>query len=175
MKRFGIIVIWFAVLIIDGVILPALTGLPSGFGIIVFLSALAITFGIHRWVLWFGIILAGISELILASYFGVIIGAWLVMATGWYFLNQFLSTKPMGESDSFFSFVPSVFFGFVLTGLGEGAIWLISRFVYKSGFATTTLLGIVRSPMIVGVMAVELGLILLVFRWFYSPKNSIYG
>lgn len=175
MRYFVIIGLWFAVLVIDGVVFPSLTGWPSGFGIIVLLSALAITFGIHRWVIGLGIILAGLTELMLGTYFGTIVGAWLVMAWSWHLLNQFLNMKPLSENDSFLALIPFTLLGLGLFGLGEIMLWIISRFVYKSGLAITNFIGVFHSPMIFIIVAIELAVTLFVFRFIYSSRNSIYG
>lgn len=175
MKYFMIIGIWLAVLIGDGVILPALTGLPAGFGIIVFLSALVITFGIHRWVIGLGIILAGVTELMIGAYFGVIMGAWLVMAWSWHLLNKFLNMKPLNESDSLVALMPFTLLGLGLFALGESALWAISRFIYEAGLTAMVLVDILRSPAIFSIVAAELVITLFIFHFIYSPRNSIYG
>lgn len=175
MKRLLIIGVWLAVLIIDGIVLPALTGLPAGLGIMVLLSALAITFGIHRWVIGLGIILAGMTELMFGAYFGTIIGAWLVIAWGWHLLNRFLNMNPASENDSFMALVPFAVLGLGLFGLGEGVSWAIDRFVYESGLAVTTLIDILRSPTIFIIVAIELVATLLIFRLIYFSRTTIYA
>lgn len=175
MKRVVIIGVWLMVLIVDGTVLPPLTGWPSGFGIMVLLSALAITFGIHLWVIGLGLVLAGMTELILGSYFGAIIGAWLIMAWIWYFLNRFLNMKPISENKSLVALVPFTLLGFILFVFGEGISWIINYFIYGSGFALTILVSIIRSPIICAVVVVELIITLSIFRLIYYPKDSIYG
>ena len=174
MKILTIIGVWLVVLIIDGIVLPALTGLPSGLGIMVLLSALAIMFGVHRWVIGLGIVLAGLTELILGTNFGVIIGAWLVMVWGWYFLNQFLNIKLISKNNFLVILLPLTLLGLIIFVLGEGAWWAISHLVYERGLALSTLLYIIRSPVILSVVAVELMVTLFVFGLVYSSHNSIY-
>lgn len=175
MRRLGIVGIWLVVIIIDGIVLPALSGLPSGLGIMVFLSALAITFGIHRWVISWGIVMAGATELILGAGFGTIIGSWLVVAWVWYLLNRFLNMKPLSENDSFLAFILFILLGLGLLAIGEGALWVITRLAYQSDLSTSTLFHLFRAPTILSIVAVELGVTLFVFRFIYSPKNLIYA
>lgn len=158
----------------DGNIFPALTGLPSGFGIVTLFSVLAITFGIHRWVVVLGIILAGVTELILGAYFGTIISAWLIMAWIWYFLNRFLNLKPASENNSLLAFIPFILLSFSLFVIGESVWWLISRFVYEPELTLATLINIFSSPTICAVILVELATTFLLFRFFYHPKDFIY-
>ena len=172
MRYFAIMVVWFAVLIGDGIVFPALTGWPSGFGIMVLLSALAITFGIHRWLIGLGIILAGLTELILGTYFGIIIGAWLVITRVWHLLNQFLNLKPMSENDSLIAFAPATLCGLGLFSLGEGVSWVIIRFAYESELPATTLINILRSPAIISIVGIELLITLFVFRFIYFSRNA---
>ena len=167
-----IIIVWISLLVGDGIILPALTSLPSGFGAIVFLSALAITFGIHRWVIGLGIVLAGLTELMIGTYFGVIIGAWLVIAWSWHLLNRFLNMKSVNKNDSLGALIPVTLFGLGLFVVGEGILWMISRFVYESGLTATIFINILRSPTIITVIMTELIITLFVFRFISSPKNA---
>ncbi len=171
MKRIAIIGVWLAVLVVDGIVLPALTGRPAGLGVMVFLAALAITFGIQRWVIGLGIVLAGLTELMLGIYFGTIIGAWLVLAWGWHLLNRFLNMKPVSENDSWPVLAPFTLFGLALFLLGESASWAISRFAYEPGLSPATLFQIVRSPVIFCVVTVELVVILFIFHFIYSARN----
>lgn len=175
MRYFSIIGIWFAVLIGDGIVIPGLTGLPSGFGIIVILSALAITFGIHRWVINFGIVLAVLTELLLGAYFGSIIGAWLIMASVWHLLDRFLNMRPIDENNSLAALAPFTLLGLGLFGLGESAMWAIGHFVYEPGLAPLPLFYIMSSPVIFGIVSGELVLILLIFRFIFYSRNSIYA
>ena len=175
MKRLAIIIAWFFVVIIDGVVLPALTGLPTGFGIIIFLSAFAISFGIHRWVIILGIVLAFVTELNVGTYFGIIIGAWLVIAWAGHLMNRFFNMKPVNENDSLISILPIALLGFVLFCIGEVTLWVISRFVYESGLSMATLLQIMRSPKILAGVVAELMVVLSIFRLVYSPGDSVYG
>ena len=175
MKQLAVICVWAAVFIIDGIMFPALTGLPSGLGIIVLLSALAITFGIHRWVIGLGIVLAGLTELMVGAYFGSIIGAWLVMAWSWHLLNRFLNMKPLSENNFLVALGPFTLLGFGLFGLGEGILWAIGRFVYEPGLTVTTLISIFRSPIMLSIVAVEFAIIIFIFRFIYSSRNSIHG
>lgn len=172
MKYLLITVFWLVIFICDGIILPALTGLVSGFGAIVFLSALAITFGIHRWVIGLGIVLAGLTELMIGTYFGVIIGAWLVIAWSWHLLNRFLNMKSVNKNDSLGALIPVTLFGLGLFVVGEGVLWMMSRFVYESGLTATIFINILRSPTIIAVIMAELIITLFVFRFISSPKNA---
>src|SRR3989344_882957 len=172
MKYFAIIGVWFVALVGDGIILPALTGLPSGFGIIVLLSIMAVGFGVHRWVIGLGMILAGTTELIIGTYFGTIIGAWLVMAWGWYFLNQFLNIKSINKNNFLMAFVPVTLLGLGLFVFGEGVLWIIIRFVYESGLSTITLINILCSPAIFSIVAIELAVTLFIFRFIYLSRNA---
>lgn len=175
MRQLTVICIWAAVFIGDGIILPALTGWPSGLGIMVLLAALAITFGIHRWVIGLGIVLAGMTELMVGAYFGAIIGAWLVMVWGWHFLNRFLNMKPVSENDSLVALVPFTLLGLIIFGLGEGALWVISRLAYEPRLTVTTFVNILGSPTIFTVVTIELAVIIFILHLIYSPRNSIYG
>lgn len=175
MKHFPIILIWLGVIIADGIVLPALTGLPSGFGTIVLLSVLAITFGIHRWVIGLGILIAGIAELIFGMYFGAIIGSWLIMAWGWHLLNRFLNMKPMIEDNSLIAILPLTLFGLGLFIVGEAALWVTSRFVYEPKLTPSNLVHVVLSPIVLGITAAELIVIFFIFRFIYSSRDSLYG
>lgn len=172
MKYLAIIGTWLAVLISDSVILPALTDFPSGFGILVFLSALVIVFGVHHWVIGLGIVLAGITELIFGMYFGVVIGAWLVMVWCGYVLYQFLNVKSMGENDSMFSLMPFTLLGLVVFSVGEIVFWLIEYFIYKSGFTLPVLLEVASSPVIISIVIIELAITLFIFRFIYPSQNA---
>lgn len=172
MKYLAIVGVWLAIFVGDGIIFPALTGLPSGFGIIVLLSALVITFGIHRWLIGLGLIFAGLTELILGAYFGTIIGAWLIIVWGWYLLNQFLNLKLMNERASLATFVSRILFGLGLFVLGESVLWMIIRFVYEPELTITILINILRSPTIFSIVLVEFAVTFFVFRFIYSSKNA---
>jgi len=170
LKHLAIIIIWFVFFIGDGTVLPALTGLPFGFSIMILLSVMAITFGIERWVVYLGIILAGLTELLVGAYFGTIIGAWLVMAWLWHVLNKFLNMRPMSENNSLVTLMPFTLFGFGLFGLGEGVSWLINRFVYEPKLAITNFIGIFGSPTMLCIVAVELIVTLFIFHFIYSSQ-----
>ncbi|MDP4001784.1 MAG: hypothetical protein Q8P69_01925 [bacterium] len=172
MKYFTIIIIWFIVFISDGIILPALTGLPAGFGILVFLLALMITFGVHRWVIGSGIIIAGVTELILGVYFGVIIGTWLVMAWIGHVFFKFLNIESMNENNFFGTIIPFTLFGIVIFAVGEGTLWVISRLAYESGLSPSTLFRIVFSPMVIIIVAIELVVTLFIFRFIYYTSRT---
>lgn len=172
LKYFAIIIIWFVIFIGDGTVLPALTGLPFGFGIMILLSVMAITFGIQRWVIYLGIILAGLTELMIGAYFGTVIGAWLVMAWLWHILNNFLNMKSMSENDSLMTLVPFTLFGLGLFGLGEGVSWLINRFVYEPELAITNFVGIFCSPTMFSIVVIELTVTLFIFHFIYFSRND---
>lgn len=167
----AIVGVWLVVLIIDSVMLPALTGFPSGFGISVFLSALVIVFGVHRWVIGLGVVFAGITELIFGMNFGVVIGSWLFMVWCGYVLYQFLNIKSMGENDSVFAVLPFTFLGIVIFSVGGIAFWLINHFIYKSGLVLSVLLEIMVSPVIASIVIIELAATLFVFRLINSSPN----
>ncbi|MEK7217700.1 MAG: hypothetical protein AAB374_02245 [Patescibacteria group bacterium] len=171
MRHLAIIGVWFVVFIADGIVFPALTGLPSGFGIMVLLSVLAITFGVHRWVIGLGIIFAGITELIIGTYFGTIIGAWLAMAWVWHLLNQFLNLKSMNENDSLVALAPFILLGLGLFAFGEGVSWMIIHFVYESEL-TAMFFDIFLSPAILSIVAVEFAITFFVFRFIYFSRNA---
>lgn len=171
MRRLVVIIIWFVVFVSDGIILPALTGLPTGFGILIFLSALIITFGVHRWVIGSGIILAGVTELILGTYFGVIMGAWLVMAWFGHIFFKFLNIESMDKNNSLATLVPFTLFGIIIFIVGEGALWTINRLAYESGLSPSTLSQIVFSPVVITVVAIEIAVTLFIFRLIYYSKN----
>ncbi len=175
MKYFIIIVVWFAIIVGDGTILSALTGLPAGFGIIALLSALAVTFGIYRWVIILGIVLAGITELMLGLYFGTIISAWLVIAWVWHILNRFLNINLANENVSLMVLIPLTMLGFSLFIIGEGVLWAISNFVYKSGLNIMTLINIFRLPVICIIILIELSVTIFILRFGYRSKNPIYA
>ncbi|GEM_PF-5521698 len=172
MRRLTIVIIWFTVFVGDGIILPALTGLPAGFGILVFLSALMITFGVQRWVIGSGIIFAGATELILGTYFGVIIGAWLVMAWLGHVFFKFLNMESMNKNNSLAILVPFTLFGVVIFFAGVGAWWIINRLAYESGLSPSALFRVVLSPVIISIVVIELAITLFIFRFIYSPKNA---
>jgi hypothetical protein len=50
MSRIALILIWFGVLVVDGIIFPAL-GFIGGFGSIIFLISVLLSYGTHRWVI----------------------------------------------------------------------------------------------------------------------------
>mgnify|MGYP001579176617 CR=1 FL=1 len=174
MKHISIIGVWIVLIIIDGILLPSLTGLPSGPDTILFLSVMVVTFGIHRWVIGLGIVIAGFAELILGTYFGAFIGSWLIMAWGWYILNRFLNMKPVSKHDSFLALAPFTLFSLALFFLGEGILCAIIRFVYEPELNLSTLLYIIQSPVILIVVAIEIAVTLLAFRFMYSSRDSNY-
>ena len=175
MKRAAIAAVWVVVLIVDGVVLPGLTGLHAGLGIMIFLAALAVSFGAHRWVIGLGMALSLGAELILGMNFGVIIGAWLAIIWSWYGMSQVLSMKSVHENDSMLTLVPCAAFGIVLVAVGECAAWLIDRVMYQAGLTSATLRAILGSPAIMGVAFVELVAVLFIFRFIYSSRTSFYA
>lgn len=174
MSRLILAVIWFGALVIDGSVLPALLSSPAGFGTIVFLVALALSFGIHRWVIGWGMAAAFITELFLGAYFGSLIGAWLVIVWIWYGLNRFLSLKPSTESDSWLPLVPLVFFGMVLFVAGTISEWTIINLAYERGLTFLTVQDILGSPAILITVCAELVIFLLIMRGIYTPRISLY-
>jgi len=172
LKHLAIIIVWVIIFIGDGAVLPALTGLPSGFGIMVLLSAMVVVFGVQRWVIGLGIILAGLTELMVGTYFGTVIGAWLAIVWTWHFLNNFFNIKTINENSSFVALVPCTLFGLGLFGLGEGVLWVISRLVYEPGLSIVTLFDVFHSSAILSIVVIEFVMILFVFRLIYSSRND---
>ncbi|MBP9822148.1 MAG: hypothetical protein KBC81_01735 [Candidatus Pacebacteria bacterium] len=172
MKRFAIILIWIAVVVADGVLLPAISGMPSGFGALVFLSALIITFHVHRWVIGLGIFISLATELWVGAYFGTIIGSYLIMVIVWYLLNKFLNMRSASENGSMLAIIPFTFLGIILFGVGEVFLWLVNRYVYIRDLSMATLIKLIISPEILAIVTIELIVIFLVFNFIYSSQND---
>lgn len=175
MNRLALMAVWFGALVIDGSVFPALLGSPAGFGTIVFLVALALSFGVHRWVIGWGIAAAFLAELFLGAYFGTLIGAWLVIVWIWHGLNRFMSLKPSTESDSWLSLVPLGVFGMVLFIAGTISEWAIIYLAYERGLTFSIVQDMLRSPAVLLTVCAELIVLLVVMRGIYKPKVSFYG
>jgi hypothetical protein len=175
MKNLAVIGLWLAVLVLDGTALPAFTGWPGGLGLVAFFAVFVMTFGLQRWVVGLGLALALASELILGSYFGVIMAGWLAIAWCWHGVNHFLSMGTVDENDSWPVFGLFVVWGLVLFGAGEVVMWAVARIIYQPGLSPVILFDVARSPIIlVGILA-ELAVILLIFRLIYFSKSRPYA
>ncbi len=172
MKYILIFLIWLGLLVIDGLFLPAFFNFPFGFGMMIFLSALIVAFGSHRWVILLGLFLSVMAELILGAHFGTIMGSWLIMALGWYFLNQFLNIKPLKKEDSIIAVIPFIFFGLILFVIGEGALWLLNHFLYIRDLDVSVLVGIISAPALLISAIIELFGVLMIFKLISSDQNG---
>lgn len=170
MKYLLIIGLWLMAFICDGIILPALTGLVSGFGVIVFLAILIVMFGVHRWTILTGIILASATEILTGAYFGTIIVAWLIMNLVWYFLNMFLNIKLINPNDSFIKILTLIPYGLGLFILGESVMWLMIRLIYETQISIIMLSSILGSLVVYSIFMAEFLVIIFILRYIYHSK-----
>ncbi len=77
----------------------------------IFLIAIAMTYGVHRWVIYLGLVIACLTELVYGFYFGSLMIQWLVIMWIWYSLNNFFSLKVVNKNDYWFLIVPYIFYG----------------------------------------------------------------
>jgi hypothetical protein len=175
MKRLFLVAIWAGFLVADGMIWPSLSGWSAGFGSIIFLVALALTFGIHRWVIGWGFAFAFATELFFGFYFGSLMGTWLILCWVWHIAGRFLSIKPLSDNDSWLALIPLAVSGAVLFTIAECGEWSIVRWAYDRTLTPTILKLSLNSPVILATVAVELFLLLVVFRFIYAPRVSVYG
>ncbi len=164
MSRFWIVLIWLAALVVDGIMLPALRIGPAGFGTLLFLIALALTFGVHRWVVGWGIAIALAAEIMLGLYFGTLIAAWLIAAWGWYGINRFFSMKAASEPGSRLAIIPLVVFGILLFVAAQLGQWFITRVFYERTLTVAVTQAIINSPPILIIVGIELLVLLAVLR-----------
>lgn len=170
MKQFILGVLWLGVLVTDGVIIPALIGVLTGFGPILFLIALVVHFGVQRWIVGLGIFMAFLTELLLGLYFGSFIGTWLIIVSVWYIVVKFFSLKSSDESWS--TLIPSFIFGMILCVIAIIGEWLIIRLVYESTLSFSTTYNLIISSQVFVFTGLEFVILLLVLR--YISKTSPY-
>lgn len=175
MKRVLLIFVGGAMLIADSIIWPAVSGRIGGFGIILFLIGLILTFGMHRWVVGWGLGISFVAELLLGLYFGSLMGTWLIICWAWYLASRFLSMKPLQETDSWFGIIPLALCGIALYVIAEIGEWLLVRRAYENNLPSTLLKSLLTNPAMFAGMSIELILLLLVLRSVYAPKFSIYA
>ncbi len=175
MRRFFLPILWVVFLVFDGMVMPGLRVLESGFGSIIFLIALLLVFGIHRWVVGWGLGIGLISELLFGLHLGSIMGAWIIVVWSWYVLNRFFTVKPLEEHDSWFGAIPSIVFGILLFVISQGGEWLIIRLAYERTLPLELIKYILRSPQIFLSVALELGILLIALRSLYTRREIHYG
>ena len=176
MKRSLLVLFWIALVAFDGIVLPAMHSGPSGFGTIVFLIALILSFGTHRWVIGWGIVAAFCAELFFGFDIGALIGSWLVVVWAWQVLNRFFSLKSFTDGESsWFMLLPLELAGLVLFVVAECAHWLIDRVAYEPTLSFRTTADLIASPIALITAGLELAALLALIRIVYMRRNFIYG
>jgi hypothetical protein len=176
MKRALLVALWVILLAFDGIVLPAIHSGPSGFGTIVFLIALILSFGTHRWVIGWGMAAAFCAELFFGFYLGALVGTWLVVVWAWQVLNQFFSLKSFTDGESsWFMLLPLELAGLVLFILAEGAHWLIIRLAYEHNLSFRITADLVASPSALITAGLELVVLLIIIRLLCIRRSFIYG
>ena len=175
MKKVLLILLGVVLLIVDGVILPALTGLSGGVGVLVVFVGFLLTLGVHRWVIGWGLGFAFVLELMLGLYFGSLMLAWVFTCWAWYLASKFLSLKPLHESDTWLGVVPLAIVGTVLCGVAEGVTSLVARWFYSAPFSLTMLKVFFTTPIVLITTIGEMLIFLIVLRYVYASRTSIYA
>lgn len=171
MKGITLILLWLVFIIIDGVVLPAALSMPAGFGIIVLLIALSLSFSIHRWVVISGLCLAFITEIILGLYFGSLMGEWLAIAWVWYGLNDFFNLKSFHES-GWSILAPFAIIGTILFTIAKVFEWVIIHLAYDRTLAFSATQQIIKSPVILAMVFFEMCVLLFIFHLIHAKRIS---
>src|SRR5258708_32097863 len=175
MRNILLILIWIIFLIVDGMILPSLR-IGSGFGPRFFLATIAVSFGVTRPLVVWGLAAAFVMELWLGFYFGSLMGPWLLVAWSWHFLNRFFNFKSLRENDSWFPLIPSVLAGLLLFAVAEFGTWAITKFIYESSLSILPLKYILISPEILATISAEFLILLILMKYFYKTEQAkLYG
>ncbi|MEK9158278.1 MAG: hypothetical protein AAB638_03835 [Patescibacteria group bacterium] len=172
MKILTAIIIWIGVLLFDGVLLPATSNILIGMGSIVFLVALVVSQGLHRWVVSLGVALALTTEIIFGLYLGTLVGAWLVALWVWYGINRFLSLKSVVEDSSLVTLLPSLISGLLVLFAMLFAQWGLVRIFYESSISLSVFSNLLTSPRIIIIVAVELLIVIALFGLARNTKKE---
>lgn len=175
MKKLIVILLYILIIVIDGILIPSFRDAISGFGPAIFLTALLIGFGVNRGTIAWGLVIAGLTELLFGLYFGSMMGAWIITVGAWHLLNRFLSLKPFGENDSWLALVPAIFFGLILFGSFEMGQWLVIRLAYDRNLSIAIVKGIASSPEILTVAVGELSFLLIVIKQLCARRVTFYA
>ena len=103
MRTILLIVLWLAILLVDGLVMPALFHIRESFLVFVFLCALVVVYGEQSWLIWRGLLLAVATELFLGLSIGTVVIGFLAAAGTWHALTRFINLKPLLEEASWLS------------------------------------------------------------------------
>jgi hypothetical protein len=174
MSRIALILIWFGVLVVDGIIFPAL-GFIGGFGSIIFLISVLLSYGTHRWVIGWGLVVAFVTEILFGWYLGTFVLAWLSVVWTWYILNAVFSVRPAHESESGLSVLFLSVCGIGLFMVSELAGWVFVKLVYDPKITFLIPRMIVTSLSILGGVFLELMVVLSLIRLLRIKRTVWHG
>lgn len=175
MKRLLIIPLLLLFWTIDSIILPGFYPNLGGLGVMVFLIALLLSFGVNRWVVGWGLAISFLVELCFGFYFGSLMGTWLFVVWAWHILNRFFSLKPFYEHDSWLALIPAVFLGVLLFVISQIGSWGITHMIYDHNISFSVIDDMLRSPRVMVTVLGELMVLLAVIRGIYIRRSIFYG